>query len=222
MRKPTMLLPPLVLGIAGVISAATPSFAFPITYTETATMVSGCLGTPSAGSCLTADMFSDATVTLTMTSDTNNVTGGPPSSNWDNVAPAPPSPGAATVSVNGGAAITFTDTIEVFSNQNVMPQIVGFQDMTNTFDILDTVSSSLAGYDLKSMISPISGTAQFNSTKYFPIADGYFNISSVAGSVTFSAPAPLIGRGLPVLLAVGGILLGANLLERRKPRNALR
>ena len=31
-----------------------------------------------------------------------------------------------------------------------------------------------------------------------------------------AVPAPSIGRGLPVLLAVGGILLGAKLLERSK------
>jgi hypothetical protein len=31
-----------------------------------------------------------------------------------------------------------------------------------------------------------------------------------------AVPAPLIGRGLPVLLAVGGLLFGAKLLERSK------
>jgi hypothetical protein len=30
------------------------------------------------------------------------------------------------------------------------------------------------------------------------------------------APAPLIGAGVPVALAVGGVLLGAKLLKRRK------
>lgn len=33
-----------------------------------------------------------------------------------------------------------------------------------------------------------------------------------------TVPAPVIGRGLPVLLAVGGILFGAKLLERSKKR----
>jgi hypothetical protein len=32
-------------------------------------------------------------------------------------------------------------------------------------------------------------------------------------------PAPLIGRGLPVLLALGGLLFGAELLERSKRRS---
>jgi hypothetical protein len=35
-------------------------------------------------------------------------------------------------------------------------------------------------------------------------------------TTTSAVPAPLIGRGLPVLLAVGGLLFGAKLLERRK------
>jgi hypothetical protein len=30
------------------------------------------------------------------------------------------------------------------------------------------------------------------------------------------APAPVIGFGIPVILAVGGVLLGAKLLRRRK------
>jgi hypothetical protein len=31
-----------------------------------------------------------------------------------------------------------------------------------------------------------------------------------------SAPAPLIGLGLPVVLAVGGVMLGAKLLKRKR------
>ena len=33
---------------------------------------------------------------------------------------------------------------------------------------------------------------------------------------THAAPAPLIGLGLPVALAVGGVVLGAKLLKRRR------
>ena len=38
---------------------------------------------------------------------------------------------------------------------------------------------------------------------------------------TVSVPAPLIGGGVPVFLAVGGILSGAKLLERGKKRRSL-
>jgi hypothetical protein len=51
-----------------------------------------------------------------------------------------------------------------------------------------------------------------------------FNENGLAG-VTFTpvsvVPAPPIGRGLPVLLAVGGILFGAKILERTKKRRSL-
>jgi hypothetical protein len=36
-----------------------------------------------------------------------------------------------------------------------------------------------------------------------------------------TVPAPIIGRGLPVLLAVGGFMFGAKLLRRNKPRRRL-
>ena len=45
---------------------------------------------------------------------------------------------------------------------------------------------------------------------------------SGVGTAGVAVPAPLIGRGLPVLLAVGGILFGAKLLERSKTRRSLR
>jgi hypothetical protein len=35
-------------------------------------------------------------------------------------------------------------------------------------------------------------------------------------TITQVVPAPVIGRGLPVILAVGGVLFGAKLLERSK------
>jgi hypothetical protein len=43
--------------------------------------------------------------------------------------------------------------------------------------------------------------------------------SWTSGNV-FTVPAPSIGRGLPVLLAVGGILFGARLWERSKKRSS--
>jgi hypothetical protein len=37
-----------------------------------------------------------------------------------------------------------------------------------------------------------------------------------------SVPAPVIGHGLPGVLAVGGVLFGATLFQRRKKRRSLR
>ena len=44
----------------------------------------------------------------------------------------------------------------------------------------------------------------------------FFDMHADAEAQAFSVPAPAIGHGLPVLVAVGGILLGAKLLERSK------
>jgi hypothetical protein len=41
-------------------------------------------------------------------------------------------------------------------------------------------------------------------------------VSPCATAVCRSAPAPLIGLGLPAAFAVGGVLLGAKLLRRRR------
>jgi hypothetical protein len=49
--------------------------------------------------------------------------------------------------------------------------------------------------------------------------DATFSHEKVSYNYTpVAVPAPLIGRGLPVLLAVGGLLFGAKLLERGKRR----
>ena len=37
-----------------------------------------------------------------------------------------------------------------------------------------------------------------------------------AACVVHAAPAPVIGTGIPALLVVGGVLLGAKLVERRR------
>jgi hypothetical protein len=42
------------------------------------------------------------------------------------------------------------------------------------------------------------------------------NTGPVASTGTVTVPAPPIGRGLPVLLAVGGLLFGARRWERSK------
>jgi hypothetical protein len=57
-------------------------------------------------------------------------------------------------------------------------------------------------------------------------ADGYwltetYGAGSGFGSGPQVVPAPLIGRGLPVVLAIGGVLLGAKLSQRSKKRRSL-
>jgi len=228
MRKPTMFLPAVVLGIAGAISAATPSLAFPIIYTETAT-ATGCLGnvTKVAGviTCAVGTAFTSALVTITMSNDTTNASETNMSTGlWENVGAA----GTVTVTVAGLGSAMFSDQIAAFSNQMVPAgagqtvSLAGFADLgfTPPLDILDTENASFATYDLKSFIGPLSGTpAATSPNEIFPTSDGGFVLTGLPASSTFAAvPAPSIGRGLPVVLAV---LLGAKLLKRRRKRHPL-
>jgi hypothetical protein len=205
MRRPTTFLPALALGVVGAISIAAPSLAVPITYTEQAT-ATGSLGGVD---------FNDASVLLTMNNDTTNVIGGP--TLFEIL-------GTATVSVNGGAPVTFTDSIEVFSAQAVSPASVGFADLTRSLDILDDTSASFATYALTTSIGPISNTAFISANEAFPTTGGAFILTSVAGptssftATTVAVPAP---GGLPVALAFVGVWFGAKLLERRRKRRSL-
>jgi hypothetical protein len=193
----------------------------PITYTEQATG-SGCLGGTSAMDCTANHAFTNAAVLIKMTNDTSNVTGASPL--FENF-------GTVTVSVNGGSPMTFTDPkLEVFSAQSPSPATVGFADVLTPpcCDILDTANNAaFATYDLKSSIGPTSGTAIFSAGHFFPVTNGFFNLSSVSGlTSTFTAtavavPAPSIG-GLPILAAFGGVFFGAKLLQSSRKRRLLR
>jgi hypothetical protein len=216
MRKATTFLPALALGIAGVTSGAASSFAGPITYTEQAVAT----GTLNGAS------FTMATVTLTMMNDTTNIIGLGSGLFEIN--------GTATVSVAGGTPISFAHVMQVFSAQQaVLGPTVGFFDtQANSpfgLDVLDDTNSAFATYAL-GPVGPIVGTAALGNPVgfLFPLAGGgSFSLSGVGTGVgdataTFTAivtavPAPPIGRGLPVALA---LLFGA-LLQRRRRRAPL-
>ena len=212
MHKPTMFLPAVALGLAGAVSIMTSAFAFPITYTEQAT-ASGSLGGQS---------FTDALVTLTMINDTDNVVNNSPGL-FENL-------GTVTVSVsavNGGLPVTFTDSMEVFMDQTLSPPTVGFTDLTfmpNPLDVLDDGSVFFASYDLKTLIGPVSGNPALSSLNVsFPTTGGALILTDIPDNTsTFTAtvavPAPPIGRGLSVIVAFGGLLFGAKLLERSAKR----
>jgi PEP-CTERM motif len=165
MHKTNRIVPAVVLGIAGIFTAASPSFGAQITYTLQA-IASGSLDGIS---------FTDASVFLSMNNNTTNVTGGP--SFFENV-------GTTTVSVGGGSAVTFTDPIQFFSNQSLTA--VGFEDQSSD-DILDSVSASFASYDLKTSIGPIVGSSEFDPSSSFPTTGGAFVLTSVGESATFTA-----------------------------------
>jgi hypothetical protein len=66
------------------------------------------------------------------------------------------------------------------------------------------------------------GVAQLINAELVTASGNNFpsNITVETESDQVTVPAPLIGHGLPVLLAVGGILFGAKLLERGKRRRS--
>jgi hypothetical protein len=166
MHETNRILPAVVLGIASIFVAASPSFGAPITYTLETTASGSLGGTP----------FTDATVTLSMTNNTTNVTNSGPG-DFENV-------GTVTVSIGGGPAVTFTDLTQVFSNQSV--STVGFEDLA-VDDILDSISGSFATYDLTTSIGPIVGSSEFNSGSSFPTTGGAFVLNSVGESATFTS-----------------------------------
>jgi hypothetical protein len=226
MRNYTMFLPALALGVAGAICVVAPSLAEQITYTMQF-IADGCIGPSSiTQNCSASPTFKQADVTLTMVNDTGNIvldTSGP--------SPLHEINGTATVSVNGGAAGTFMDQMQFYTDSSTIVGIFdAFVNVANGgLDIVDefNTGSAFTGYQL-GPIGPTTdaaglGAGQPINFQGYELRSGDFFILNGLGptsDATFTAtvaavPAPPIGRGLSVALAVGGTLFGANLLRRR-------
>ena len=119
-----------------------------------------------------------------------------------------------TTSPEATAALTVDD----FNGINA-----GVSMCTTPCAITFTVNGTVSTRDLSDFIG--TGTVSTSIEIENEAASGQsLNATFSDGSVTYNytvpatVPAPLIGRGLPALLSVGGLLFGAKLLERGKRR----
>ena len=113
--------------------------------------------------------------------------------------------GTATVSVGGGSPVTFTDSIQVFSNQSATS--VGFEDLSVGDDILNDLSASFATYDLKTSIGPIVGSSEINVGSSFATTGGALVLTS-AGDATFTGAASGVGSAIPEPSSWAMMLIG--------------
>jgi hypothetical protein len=186
----------LILGLALLSSSiATASSVF--TYTETVV----------GSGTFDATAFSRQTVTLTETADTSGIALFSPGVYI--------LPGTVTVTVPGIGTGTFTDSMEVFSNQNASDG--GFYDLTLPGNVLFNDNAAFATYDLSTPIGPLSGTSFVDTTDTFATTLGNFSFSFGASTATFTAvnsaaPEP----GTMGLLGIGlaAAVLGRRLLAR--------
>jgi hypothetical protein len=169
--KPIRLLLAPVLGVACAVGAASPSLATLITYTEQVT------GTGE----LNNVAFTNESVVFNMNNNTTNITnaGG---GIFDNI-------GTVTLTVGGGAPVTITDITQAVANQPA--DRAGFGDVTSNFALLFTGSPSLSTYALATAIGPVIGTAIFSPSGVADTTGGFFELSGVTGSATFTATIPV-------------------------------
>jgi hypothetical protein len=131
--------------------------AGPITFTETQSGI-GSLGGTS---------FNNALVTIVLTSDTSTITG---SGIFYDIGPA-------TVTVAGIGTATFTDTMEVFSNQG--NHAAGIEDAQPAMgDVLDVFNTAFDTYALNTAIGQLSGKPEGSPGQSFPTSLGAFILTS--------------------------------------------
>jgi hypothetical protein len=137
-----------------------------------------------------------------------------------------------TLTLNGPAGAQFviddSGNFVLNSGKIVLTGGIGVTDVVFNIEASGNAISTSGGLNNESVINgivlaPNSGVAMAPGLINGELIAGGSTIHIVSGgsvnSVPAVVPAPLIGRGLPVLLAVGGMLFGARLWERSKKRS---
>jgi hypothetical protein len=138
---------------------------------------------------------------------------------------------AATFSISGGPSGTFTDQLEVYSDNygDGTPGAAGFASTNDQYDIMGTLNNTaFADYGLNASIGPISGTSESNAGGggfEDPTNKGLFSVSSVSGNTSFQAvttnvpvsPSPAPEPSSLALLGTG-VLGIAGMVRRRYAR----
>ncbi len=184
-----------------------------ITYTETLPGIRGTLG---------GTAFTGATVSVTITADTNNITSTP-----DNGIPGTTFQvtGTAMGSITGFGSFTFTDTYTIFSDTGVgeiILQDTGGGNLSNLTPSGGGSNPALGSYDLSSSINstglsiqPLSGpyATSLGSLKFTePTSTAAGTFTAVAGA-TVPEPSSVVMMGMG---AVGVVAFGRRrLLQAR-------
>ena len=164
----------LKLSVALLFSAlvATAANATPVLYTDSAT-ASGTIGSTT---------FTNQLVTVNFRGDTTGVAGG--AGFYTNTA------GMGYLTIDNGANIAFTDSIEFFDNQSYNGSAAaGLDDLTNGSigSILDTFDKAFMTYTGTTAIGPITDTSFYRTDLSYGTASGSLNFSSVSANSTFTA-----------------------------------
>jgi len=194
--KRTLLL--LLAALPVLLCGARQANADAVTYTDSDTATGSIGGTT----------FSDALVTITFVGNASNVTSIAPGILVNNV-------GTGTVTIGGVGTFSFTDALEAFDNQPYVG--AGIADATQGgLVILATSNSAFGTYGLTTAISPITGTAIYNSAASFPTTDGSLIITSPGNDSVFTATTTAATpEPSSMLLLVTG--LGLAMARRRRP-----
>jgi hypothetical protein len=121
------------------------------------------------------------------------------------------------------ASIVFQNTFDalwdVTTGTLIGAFFVGGGALTSVFGLADD-GTTMYAVDQTSVYSVNQATGALTSLFDYSLAENGQSLGNATGAAFIAVPAPVIGHGLPVVLAFGGVFLGAKLLERSRKRRS--